>query len=138
MHSKSLDIKTRIYGGDHLDVATSLMNVGNVLDDMGKYEEALVQHQKSLDIKIRVVAATTRTWRRAMETSGMLTTGKVSTSERWKTTKRLSRSSSKFPAKTTRTWPAHTKIWLWCTGVRETTYRQKRWPLRHTIYFLRS
>ena len=51
----SLDIWTRIYGGDnHLDVATSLMNVGNVLDDMGKYEEALVQHQKSLDIKIRV------------------------------------------------------------------------------------
>jgi tetratricopeptide (TPR) repeat protein len=31
-------------------------NVGNVLDDMGKYEEALVQHQKSLDIKIQVVA----------------------------------------------------------------------------------
>ena len=29
-------------------------NVGNVLDDMGKYEEALVQHQKSLDIKIRL------------------------------------------------------------------------------------
>jgi hypothetical protein len=35
------------------------MNVGNVLDDMGKYEEALVQHQKFLDIKIRVVGATT-------------------------------------------------------------------------------
>ena len=31
-------------------------NVGNVLDDMRKYEEALVQHQKSLDIKIQVVA----------------------------------------------------------------------------------
>ena len=55
MYTKSLDITSRIYGGDnHPDVATSLMNVGNVLDDMGKYEEALVQHQKSLAIKIRV------------------------------------------------------------------------------------
>ena len=31
---------------EHLDVAMSLMNVGNVLDGMGKPEEALVQHQK--------------------------------------------------------------------------------------------
>ena len=55
MYRKSLDIKTRIYGGDnHPDVATSLMNIGNVLQAIGKYEEALVQHQKSLDIKIRV------------------------------------------------------------------------------------
>ena len=43
-----------MFGSDHPDVATSLMNVGNVLKAMGKYEEALVQHQKSLDIKIRV------------------------------------------------------------------------------------
>jgi hypothetical protein len=34
------------HGQEHLDVAMSLMNVGNVLDGMGKPEEALVQHQK--------------------------------------------------------------------------------------------
>ncbi len=57
MHTKSLEIRTRICGGDsHLEVATSLINIGNVLDDMGRREESLVQRQKSLDIKIRVVA----------------------------------------------------------------------------------
>ena len=33
----------------------SLMNVGNVLRDMGKYEEALVEHQRLLDIKTRIL-----------------------------------------------------------------------------------
>ena len=45
----------QVGGQDSPDVAMSLMNVGTVLQTMGKYEEALVQHKKSLDIKIRVV-----------------------------------------------------------------------------------
>ena len=56
-HQKALEIFIKVSGQDHPDVATSLMNVGNVLRAMEKYEEALVQHQKSLDIKIRVVGS---------------------------------------------------------------------------------
>jgi len=42
MHTKSLEIRTRIYGGDsHLEVATSLINIGNVLDDMGGVKSRL-------------------------------------------------------------------------------------------------
>jgi hypothetical protein len=41
MHAKSLEIRTSIFGGDsHLDVTASLGNIGNVLDDPGKPEEA--------------------------------------------------------------------------------------------------
>jgi len=43
---KDQDITVRLVGSDNLDGATSLMNVGNVLQEMGKYEEALVEHQK--------------------------------------------------------------------------------------------
>jgi hypothetical protein len=49
----SLDIWTRIYGGDsHMDVTESLLHVGTVLANMGRIEEALVQYRKSLDIQI--------------------------------------------------------------------------------------
>ena len=53
--TKSLDIKTRIYGGDnHPDVANSYLGIGNVYDSQGQYERALEYYQKSLDIRIRV------------------------------------------------------------------------------------
>jgi tetratricopeptide (TPR) repeat protein len=79
MYTKSLDIKTRIYGGDnHLDVAktrenmaiiydqqghydqalpdvaTSFNNIGAVYEKKGDLENALVQHQKALEIRTRV------------------------------------------------------------------------------------
>ena len=55
MHSKSLDIKTRILGGDnHPDVAASYNNVGNIYQKQGKYEEALEMLSKSLDIMTRI------------------------------------------------------------------------------------
>ena len=38
-----------------LSVATSYNNIGEVYRVQGKYEEALVQHGRTLDIKIRVV-----------------------------------------------------------------------------------
>ena len=55
MYTKSLDIETRIYGGDnHPDVAKSYLGIGNVYDSQGQYERALEDYQKSLDITIRV------------------------------------------------------------------------------------
>ena len=55
MYTKSLDIKTRIYGGDnHPDVATSYNNIGNVYNRQGQYERALEYYQKALEIDIKV------------------------------------------------------------------------------------
>ena len=52
MHVKSLNIKTRILGGDnHLDVAKSYNGIGNVYYSQGQYERALEYYQKSLDIR---------------------------------------------------------------------------------------
>jgi tetratricopeptide (TPR) repeat protein len=54
-HTKSLDIKTRILGGDsHLDVAKSYNCICNVCHSQGQYEQALQYYQKSLDTKIRI------------------------------------------------------------------------------------
>ena len=56
--TKSLDIKTRIYGGDnHPDVAGSYGNISNVYQSKGDVENALVQHQKALEIRTRVFGA---------------------------------------------------------------------------------
>ena len=44
-----------MFGHSHLDVAASYMNIGNVYNSQGKYEEALVQYRRSLDIKFRVL-----------------------------------------------------------------------------------
>ena len=49
----------------------------------------------------RWAATTPRTWPIPTSASVIFTTVKVSTSKRWRTTKRLSRSSSKFPARIT-------------------------------------
>jgi len=42
------------YGNDHLLVAASYNNIGNMYHAQGEYAEALVQHQKCLKINIRV------------------------------------------------------------------------------------
>jgi tetratricopeptide (TPR) repeat protein len=56
MHTKSLDIKTRILGGDsHLDVATSYNNVSIIYSKPGKYEEALEMYKTSFAIGIRIL-----------------------------------------------------------------------------------
>ena len=39
---------------DHPDVAASYNNIANIYDDQGKYEDALVQYQKALEIQTRV------------------------------------------------------------------------------------
>ena len=41
------------------DVAASHVNIGNVLDDMGNPEEALVELKKGLDVLVSVTATST-------------------------------------------------------------------------------
>ena len=53
-HQKALEIKTRVFGSEHLDVAKSYNNIGKVYNRQGKYEEALEMFTKSLDIKTRI------------------------------------------------------------------------------------
>jgi len=43
-----------MFGYEHPSVATSLMNIGNVYCEQCKYEIALVEYHKSLDIKIQI------------------------------------------------------------------------------------
>jgi tetratricopeptide (TPR) repeat protein len=38
---KALEIQTRVFGSDHLDVAASCNNIGSVYYSQGKYEEAM-------------------------------------------------------------------------------------------------
>jgi tetratricopeptide (TPR) repeat protein len=58
VHRKSLEIRTRIYGGDsHPLVADSWNNIGEVLRNTGRYEETIEMHAKSL------CTATSNQWR---------------------------------------------------------------------------
>ena len=60
MHTKSLEIKTRICGDNHPSVGASLNNMANVYETQGKYEKALEMHTKSLDIKTCILGGGTR------------------------------------------------------------------------------
>ena len=46
-HQKALEIRTRVFGSDHPDVAASYNNIGSVYDSQGKYDEALEMYTKS-------------------------------------------------------------------------------------------
>ena len=41
MHIESLEMKQRLFKGDHSDIVTSLNNIGLVYYDLGKNDEAL-------------------------------------------------------------------------------------------------
>ena len=51
---RALEIRTRVFGSEHPDVAKSRHGIGNVLSSMGKHEEALVQYQKALEVFLTV------------------------------------------------------------------------------------
>ena len=56
LHSKSLDIKTRIYGGDnHPDVATSIKNIGIVYHNKGDRAAATEMCTKAYHIFLKVL-----------------------------------------------------------------------------------
>ena len=61
-HQKSLEIKIKVVGHVHPDVANSHMGIGNVLDDMGKHEEAIVEHHKALEVFLAVHGQEHRLW----------------------------------------------------------------------------
>jgi len=46
-HQKALDIRTRVNGSEHPDVATSYNNIGNAYMKKGDLENALLQYQKA-------------------------------------------------------------------------------------------
>jgi tetratricopeptide (TPR) repeat protein len=55
MHTKSLEIRTRIYGGSsHPDVVASHSNIGAVYDSQGQYERTLEHYHKALEIDIKI------------------------------------------------------------------------------------
>jgi Tfp pilus assembly protein PilF len=43
-----------VFGSEHPDVAASFNNIGLVYAGKGEFENALVQHQKALEIRTRV------------------------------------------------------------------------------------
>jgi tetratricopeptide (TPR) repeat protein len=45
----------KLFGHDHIDVATSYNNIGIVYGRQSKYDEAFEVHQKALEIRIKVV-----------------------------------------------------------------------------------
>ena len=117
-------------------VADSLMGKGCCLEERGKYEEARVEYQKSLDIKTRIPdnhldVAEIR------ENMAIIIGNKATTTKPLKSTSLFWKSRSAYTVKTPWMWRTRSTTWLRCTSVRETTYRQKRWPLRHTIHSLR-
>ena len=55
MYEQSVAILIKVLGKDHVDVATSYMNMANVYYEQGKYGEALELHEQSVAIKIKVL-----------------------------------------------------------------------------------
>ena len=53
-YQKSLDIRIRVFGSDHPDVAASFIHIGAVYAGKGDNKNALVQYQKGLEIQTRV------------------------------------------------------------------------------------
>jgi ankyrin repeat protein/Tfp pilus assembly protein PilF len=52
---KALELIQKAYGEEHIDVATIYNNIGTVLADQGKYDEALILYNKTCDIQLKVL-----------------------------------------------------------------------------------
>ena len=53
-YQRALEIRTRVFGSEHPDVAGSHLNIGAVYNSQGRYEEALVQYQQALEVFLAV------------------------------------------------------------------------------------
>jgi len=54
-YQQALDLRAKLYGPDHLEVALSLNNLAAVPYEQGKFEEAVALYQRSLEIRQRVL-----------------------------------------------------------------------------------
>jgi tetratricopeptide (TPR) repeat protein len=58
---KGLEIQLKFLGSENRNAANSRNGVGNVLADMGKHEEALVDYQQAFKLFLAIMARSTRT-----------------------------------------------------------------------------
>ena len=56
-HQKALEIRTRVFGSDHPDVAASKENIGLVFEAMGKKSEAKQMFTEAAGIRRKVFGA---------------------------------------------------------------------------------
>ena len=54
MHHEVLKIRLNTFGPDHMKVADTYFNIGDVYNKQGKYPEALEMHQKCLNIEEKI------------------------------------------------------------------------------------
>ena len=59
---RSLEVREKQLGRDHLHVAHSLNNLAGLYQAMGRYAEAEPLFRRSLEIKEKQLGATTPTW----------------------------------------------------------------------------
>jgi tetratricopeptide (TPR) repeat protein len=130
IHKSVLETKIRVCGQDSLSVAASFNNLGEVYRHQALYEEALEMFAKSLDIKTRILGGDSQSVADSINNVGNVnnTLGQHEKALKYYQ-KSLDIHIRVVGGATTRASPPHTKIWLLCTCVRETKYRQKRWPL---------
>ena len=55
MHQKSLEIKLKVLGPEHLSVAATYNNIGEVYRCQAKYSEALKMYNKDLEISVKLL-----------------------------------------------------------------------------------
>ena len=53
-HQRALEIRIKVLGPNHIDVATSYNNLGLVNEAMGELEQAKHYYQRALEIKITI------------------------------------------------------------------------------------
>ena len=47
-YQRSIEVTEEVLGKRHISYADTLNNIGNVLDDMGRYKEAILRYREAL------------------------------------------------------------------------------------------
>ena len=59
LYQRALEIREKVLGPQHPDVATTLNNLAVLYRQMGDYEKALPLYQRALDIREKVLGSAT-------------------------------------------------------------------------------